>query len=86
MEINWSEKIQNYITRGNLTCFALIPQLRTMAPTDSENNATEETTPEDQVMESADSEAESSKMTMEERKAKMDQLRKRLVSIWSLTI
>lgn len=57
-----------------------------MAPTDSENNATEETTPEDQVMESADSEAESSKMTMEERKAKMDQLRKRLVSTWSLNI
>lgn len=56
-----------------------------MTPLESEA-ATEEITSEDQVMENADSEAESSKMTMEERKAKMDQLRKRLVSIWSLNI
>lgn len=39
---------------------------------------------EDADMESAEIEAGSSKMTIEERKAKMDQLRKRLVSLYDL--
>ena len=58
-----------------------------MAPSEpiEENPAAAEEA-EDQNMEDADSEAGSSKMTIEERKAKMDQLRKRLVSTTSLYI
>jgi hypothetical protein len=52
------------------------PQKRTAEESEQE----EDLSPEDQVMDENESEAGSSKLTLADRKAKMEQLRKRLVS------